>query len=252
MLLFDDGFAFTLIDEFKDITTLGWILMAAAAVIAAVLVIFLIQREKSKKAQRAEAPAPASVSEKKDNPTLTLVHGALCIALAFVLSYFKLFSMPLGGSITLASMLPLMVYANRYGVKKGILAGLVYGLLQYIQGGYFVHWIQFVLDYPIAFAMIGLAGITKGDKNLVFSVLIGGTGRFLCHLISGILVFGEYVMIGADAVVGIGLGTMLSANFVASFVYNAPYMYADIAVCAIIALLPPFRNAIRRALNYKD
>lgn len=251
MLLFDDGFAFTLIDEFKDITTLGWILMAAAAVIAAVLVIFLIQRGKSKKAQHTEA-TPASVSEKKDNPTLTLVHGALCIALAFVLSYFKLFSMPLGGSITLASMLPMMVYANRYGVKKGLLAGLVYGLLQYIQGGYFVHWIQFLLDYPIAFALIGLAGLTRGDKNLVFSVLIGGTGRFLCHLISGILVFGEYVMIGADAAVGIGLGTMLSANFVASFVYNAPFMYADIAICAIIALLPPFRSAIKQALDYRD
>lgn len=251
MLLFDDGFAFTLIDEFKDITTLGWILMAAAAVIAVVLIIFLIQRGKSGKAPHTEATT-ASVSEKKDNPTLTLVHGALCIALAFVLSYFKLFSMPLGGSITLASMLPMMVYANRYGVKKGLLAGLVYGLLQYIQGGYFVHWIQFLLDYPIAFAMIGLAGLTKGDKNLVFSVLIGGTGRFLCHLISGILVFGEYVMIGADAVTGIGLGTMLSANFVASFVYNAPFMYADIAICAIIALLPPFRNAIKQALNYKD
>ncbi len=251
MLLFDDGFAFTLIDEFKDITTLGWILMAAAAVIAAVLVIFLIQRGKSKNAQHAQK-TPASVSERKANPTLTLVHGALCIALAFVLSYFKLFSMPAGGSITLASMLPMMVYANRYGVKKGLLAGLVYGLLQYIQGGYFVHWIQFLLDYPIAFALIGLAGLTKGDKNLVFSVLIGGTGRFLCHLISGILVFGEYVMIGADAVTGIGFGTMLSANFVASFVYNAPFMYADIAICAIIALLPPFRNAIKQALDYRD
>lgn len=251
MLLFDDGFAFTLIDEFKDITTLGWILMAAAAVIAAVLVIFLIQRGKTKKAQHAQTTT-ASVSERKDNPTLTLVHGALCIALAFVLSYFKFFSMSTGGSITLASMLPMMVYANRYGVRKGLLAGLVYGLLQYIQGGYFVHWIQFLLDYPIAFALIGLAGLTKGDKNLVFSVLIGGTGRFLCHLISGILVFGEYVMIGADAVTGIGFGTMLSANFVASFVYNAPFMYADIAICAIIALLPPFRNAIKQALDYRD
>lgn len=251
MLLFDDGFAFTLIDEFKDITTLGWILIAAAAVIAAVLVIFLVQHGKSKKAQSSEATA-APVSEKKDNPTLVLVHGALCIALAFVLSYFKLFSMPTGGSITLASMLPMMVYANRYGVKKGLLAGLVYGILQYIQGGYMAHWIQFLLDYPIAFALIGLAGLTKGEKNLVLSVLIGGTARFLCHFISGILVFGEYVMIGSEAVTGIGFSTMLSANIVVSFVYNAPYMFADIAICAIIALLPPFRNAIKRALDYRD
>ena len=158
--------------------------------------------------------------------------------------------MPLGGSITLASMLPLMVYSNRYGVKWGLLAGLVYGLLQYVQGGYIAHWAQFLLDYPIAFALIGLAGLTRGDRNLVFSVLIGGTARFLAHLVSGMLVFGEYVMIGPDAVTNVAFGTMLSANFTASFVYNAPYMFADIALCAIIALLPPFRKAIRQALNY--
>ena len=65
------------------------------------------------------------------------------------------------------------------------------------------------------------------------------------------LVFGEYVMIGADAVTGVAFGEMLSANFVASFVYNAPYLLADVAICAVIALLPPFRKAIRTALNYR-
>ncbi len=246
MLLFDEGkFSFTLIDELKDVTTLGWILIAAAAVIAAVLIIFLVQRRRTSNSASIDA-APS----KKENATLVLVHGALCIALSFVLSYFKLFSMPLGGSITLASMLPLMVYSNRYGIKYGMMAGLVYGFLQYVQGGYFAHWAQFLLDYPIAFAFIGLGGLAKGERNLVFSVLIGGTARFICHLVSGILVFGEYVMIGADAVTNVPFGTMLGANFTASFVYNAPYMFADIALCAIIALLPPFRKAIKQALNY--
>ncbi len=122
MLLFDEGkFSFTLIDELKDVTTLGWILIAAAAVIAAVLIIFLVQRRRTSNSASIDA-APS----KKENATLVLVHGALCIALSFVLSYFKLFSMPLGGSITLASMLPLMVYSNRYGIKYGMMAGLVY------------------------------------------------------------------------------------------------------------------------------
>ena len=241
--MFFDGFKFVLIDKLKGLDTKEWIMLAAAAVIAVVLIIYLVQRGKS--AKTAEP-----VTEKKVSTTLILVHGSLCIALAFVLSYIKLFSMPLGGSITLASMLPLMVYSNRYGVKWGLLAGLVYGLLQYVQGGYIAHWAQFLLDYPIAFALIGLAGLTRGDRNLVFSVLIGGTARFLAHLVSGMLVFGEYVMIGPDAVTNVAFGTMLSANFTASFVYTAPYMFADIALCAIIALLPPFRKAIRQALNY--
>lgn len=243
MFLFDDKFEFVLIDEFHDVTLLGWILFAAAAVLAIALVVYLVMRRKDQQPVVDAAP-------KKNNPTLMLVHGALCIAIAFVLSYIKLFSMPTGGSITLASMLPLMIYANRYGVKHGLLAGLVYGFLQYFQGGYIVHWAQFMLDYPIAFMLIGLGGLTKGDKNLVFSVLIGGVARFISHLISGILVFGDYVMIGADAVQGVAFTEMLGANFVVSFVYNAPYMFADIAICVVIALLPPFRKAIRQALNY--
>lgn len=246
MLLFDEGkITFTLINELKEITTIGWILAVAAILIAAVLIIFLVQRKNN-----AADSAAKSAAKGKENATLLLVHGALCIALSFVLSYFKLFSMPLGGSITLASMLPLMVYANRYGLKYGMMAGLVYGLLQYVQGGYLVHWIQFLLDYPIAFACIGLGGLIRGEKNLVLSALIGGSARFVCHLISGMLVFGEYVMIGADAVSGVAFGTMLSANFAASFVYNAPYMFADIAVCAVIVLLPPIRAAIKRALVF--
>ena len=65
--------------------------------------------------------------------TKRLVYGALCIALSFALSYVKLFSMPMGGSITLCSMLPLMLYAYRFGTPAGLLAGLAYGLLQLIQ-----------------------------------------------------------------------------------------------------------------------
>ena len=67
------------------------------------------------------------------NKTKSLVYGALCIALSFALSYVKLFSMPMGGSVTLCSMLPLMFYSYRFGLSKGLLAGLAYGLLQLIQ-----------------------------------------------------------------------------------------------------------------------
>ena len=232
---------FVLFEKLKKVDTKGWILFGAALALSAVIIVFLATRRK------ADQPIPV---EKKVSPTIILVHGALCIALSFVLSYIKLFSMPAGGSITIASMLPLMIYANRYGVRNGLLAGLVCGILQYIQESYFVHWIQFIFDYPLAFALIGLAGITRGENNLVFSVLIGGTARFLSHFIGGVLFFGEFVMIGKGAEVGMSLSQMLPANISVSFTYNAPYMFADIAICAIIALIPAFRTAIKRSLKY--
>ena len=249
----DGSFEFELVDEFKNITTIGWIMIAAAAVLIIALIVYLVLRNKSsKKEAKAKAELPAELPEtsaQKTSPTLILVHGALCIAMSFILSYFKFFSMPTGGSITLASMLPLMIYANRYGVGYGMLAGIVYGLLEYIQEPYMFHWIQLLLDYPIAFGLIGLGGITRGEKNLVFSVIIGGTGRFIAHLISGLVFFGKYVMIGSNAA-GLSFSTMFGPNFVFSLVYNTPYMVAEIAICAVIAMLPPFRKTIKRVLKY--
>ncbi len=230
---------FVLFEKMAKLDTKEWIFFFSALALAVILIVYLAERG------RTEAKATRDVST-----TLILVHGALCIALSFVLSYIKLFSMPSGGSITLASMLPLMVYSNRHGAKWGLLAGLVYGILQYIQGGYVVHWLQLIFDYPLAFALIGLGGIVRGENNLVFSVLIGGFARFMSHFIGGILFWGEYVMIGEGAEKAMTFGQMLPANIAVSFAYNAPYMFADIAICAIIALLPPFRKAIKTALKY--
>ena len=157
-MLFDDKkIEFVLLEKLKGVDTKGWIFFAAAAVLAAALIIFLVQRRK-----KCTEPAASTANP---TPTVILVHGALCIAISFVLSYFKLFSMPNGGSITLASMLPLMVYSNRYGAKYGVMAGVVYGFLQYIQKPEMTHWIQMLVDYPVAFGVIGLGGLVKGERN---------------------------------------------------------------------------------------
>ena len=235
-----EGIRFVLFEKLKKLETKDWIFLAGAAAIAVALIVFLATRRKT----------PDTGVGQKVSPTIVLIHGALCIALSFVLSYVKLFSMPTGGSVTLASMLPLMVYANRYGVRNGMLAGLVYGILQYVQGGWFVHWLQFIFDYPLAFALIGLGGIVRGERNLVPSVLIGGIARFLSHFIGGAIFFGKYVMLGEGAETGMTFAQMIGPNLWASLVYNAPYMLADIAICVVIALLPPFRKAIRTALKY--
>ena len=233
---------FVLFEKLKKVDTKGWIMFGAALVLTVALIVFLATRKKTAAVESAEAS--------KASLTLILCQGALCVAMSFVLSYIKLFSMPAGGSVTLASMLPLMVYANRHGVKWGLFAGLVYGMLQFIQKPEIYHWVDVILEYPVAFMLIGLGGLTKGVRNLPFSVLIGGTARFLAHFVAGVVFFGEYVMIGKDAAAGVSFGQMIWPNVVASFVYNAPYMFADIAICFVISLLPPFRNAVRRALKY--
>ena len=84
-----------------------------------------------------------------------LSYGAICISLSFVLSCIRLFRMSQGGSVTPGSMRPLMLFSAAYGVGPGLLAGLVYGVLQYFQGGWFANVWQFALDYLLALAALG-------------------------------------------------------------------------------------------------
>ena len=169
---------------------------------------------------------------KKDKQSFTpkiLVYASICIAMSFVLSYIKLYHWPQGGSITLASMLPLMIFSYIFGTSRGIMAGFVYSILQLIQDMYVVHWAQLLFDYPFAFAAIGLAGLAK--KNLSLGVLIGGFGRFFFHFISGAIFFGSYAPEGQGA-------------FLYSFIVNGLLIGADTLICFLVTLLPPFKSAI--------
>ncbi len=171
--------------------------------------------------------------------TKTLVYGALCIALSFALSYVKLFSMPMGGSVTLCSMLPLMFFSYRFGVSKGLLAGLAYGLLQLIQKPEIAHWAQLLLDYPLAFTAIGLAGVTakRGDVlsgaawRLPAGALVGGAARLICHVISGAVFFGAYAPEGVNP-------------WWYSFLYNGGYLGVDTLLCMVVAAIPPVRKVL--------
>ena len=81
-----------------------------------------------------------------------LAFCAMGMALAFVTSYVKVFELPYGGSVTLFSMLFIVLIANWYGAKTGILVGFAYGLLQFIQGPYVLSLFQVCCDYVFAFA----------------------------------------------------------------------------------------------------
>ncbi|MEG0133930.1 MAG: energy-coupled thiamine transporter ThiT, partial [Clostridium sp.] len=163
-----------------------------------------------------------------------LVNGSLAIAIAFILSYLKLYHWPYGGSITLASMLPLMVFAYIYGTKFGIIAGLVYSVLQLIQDMYVVHFAQLLLDYPFAFAAIGFAGLCK--KSLPLAVLVGGSCRFIFHFLAGAIFFGSYAPEG-------------QSPFIYSLIVNGAIIGTDTLICLIISFVPQFKGSINRIKN---
>ena len=198
---------FVLWSKLAKLTLTDWLwIMGALVLIAGSITFLIIQKKRGKPSQKADLRA--------------LIYGAMCMALAFVLSYIKLFSMPMGGSITLVSMLPIFLYANRFGLRRGLLCGLAYGLLQFIQKPEIYHLAQILLDYPLAFAALGLAGAVK---NLQLGAIIGGAGRFLCHTISGAIFFASYAPAGLNP-------------WWYAFTYNGGYMGAEILLCLILSI----------------
>lgn len=175
--------------------------------------------------------------------------AGICVALSFALSYIKLFSMPQGGSITLASMLPVMLFAYVYGTKKGVFVGLIYGMMQAMQDPYLIHPAQFLLDYPIAFAMVGFAGAFKNlhalDKlpqvKFALGAIIAGALRFMSHVLSGVFAFGAYAIDAGNN------------NFWAySTAYNS-YVFIDIILVIVVgALLLSSKNFNKQIIRFTD
>lgn len=132
-----------------------------------------------------------------DFDTKALSYGAVCVALSFALSYVKFFSMPQGGSVTFASLLPLALYSYMFGTRRGVIVGVVYGLMQFVQSPQFYQPVQVLIDYPIAFGAIGVAGIARKFaflKGNVIAEFCVGTAiavalRYLAHTLSGYFVF---------------------------------------------------------------
>lgn len=158
-----------------------------------------------------------------------LTESAIMIAAATILSMFKLVELPYGGSITLASMLPIVIIAYRYGTAWGILCGLVHGAIQLLLGSGTLSYVTgaasvvavILLDYIVAFAVCGLAGIFRNIKKQSTGLLCGAVLvsvlRYACHVVSGFTVWRDISVPAADAVIY-------------SFIYNATYMLPEMIV----------------------
>lgn len=186
--------------------------------------------------------------------TRRLTETAIMLALAVGLSYIKFFELPMGGTITLFSQVPIILIGYRYGAKWGISTGVIYGILQMLlQGlgnfayvkGIVSYLILIFADYVVAFMCLGLGGamFKKAIKNQTVALGLGAFAasllRFLCHFISGVTIWGEYAN-GWKSV------------WVYSFTYNGSYMAIEallsIVVVVVLSLALDFTkpNLIRK------
>ena len=167
--------------------------------------------------------------------TKKMVECALLVAIGTVLSLFSVVNMPYGGSVTVASMLPVVLISYRHGLSWGLGSGVVYAVVQQLLGlsnlTYFTTWQSIVavifLDYIIAFVAVGLGGVFRRavrQQNLALacgSVLVCLI-RYFCHVVSG-------------ATVWAGLSIPTEAALLYSFGSNATYMIPETVVLVLAA-----------------
>jgi thiamine transporter len=140
------------------------------------------------------------------------------LAGALSLISHSFFSLPQGGSINLG-MIPIFWLSLRRGWKIGIFAGAVFGMVDLAIEPFIVNPVQFILDYPLPFALLGLAGFFQNCP--VVGVVVGGSARFVCHFMSGFIYFGDYAPAGMSPLVY-------------SALYNGTYLVPSIIVCALV------------------
>lgn len=187
--------------------------------------------------------------------TFRLVLSAVMIALATVLSLIKLFPLPLGGSVTLCSMLPILLIGYKYGPKWGVFTGFVYSVIQLLLDSGMLasfagmHWQSTVgsifLDYLIAFSALGLAGIYgKGFFRLLLGMTTAVVIRFISHVISGIVIFYAYAFDSSSFPKN--LAFLRGHVVLYSVVYNGMYLLPDLILCLVVGaiLYKPLRKLI--------
>lgn len=160
--------------------------------------------------------------------TRKLTEMAMMIAFAVVCSFIKVWEMPQGGSVAL-TMIPLLVASFRLGAVCGMITGGVYGIVSLLIAGVVYHPASVLLDYVLAFALVGLAGFFRHDlKGIIFGTLAGVGGRFLSSLVSGAVIFAGYAPAGQNP-------------WIYSLIYQATYMVPEFVICIAVLLFIYFK-----------
>ena len=208
------------------LTTIG-VVLVAIVILALVVVPAITKHSKSE--------------NKAKLTTKQLTYSAVALALAMVCSMIKFANLPMGGSVTLCSMLFIVLIGYWFGPYVGLTTAFAYGLLQFVVEPIFYTLPQMLIDYPLAFGALGLAGFFAGKKHgLQLGYLVGVIGRYIFAVISGVVFFGAYAPKGTPAIV-YSLG------------YNATYIVPEAVITLIIISIPAVSKALaqvkKRALS---
>lgn len=159
-----------------------------------------------------------------------MMETSLLVGAALLLSLFKLWRLPQGGSVSL-TMLPIFILSFRRGAKYGVLGGALLGFLKLILSPYVIHPLQLIFDYPLPYAVLGIAGLRLFQENRLWGVLVGSTLRYITHVIAGVAFFAEYAPEGTPALL-YSLG------------YNASYLLIEVVIVALLIQLLGKRREI--------
>ncbi|MCI9440105.1 MAG: energy-coupled thiamine transporter ThiT [Ruminococcus sp.] len=163
-----------------------------------------------------------------------LIYAAMGIALGMVTSYIKVWDMPMGGSVTLLSMLFICLIGYWFGPRYGIVTGAAFGILQFLIDPYVLSIPQVLFDYPLAFGALGLSGFFSNRKyGLQIGYVVGVLGRFIFSTLSGVIFFAAYAPEGMNP-------------WVYSALYQGSYLGTEGIITLIIISLPPVAKALEQ------
>ena len=189
-----------------------------------------------------------SLNKKKFN-TKCIAFAGLTIAASFGLSYLKFSPVTYGGSVTLASMVPIAIFAYMFGFAPALLCGLIYGLLQFIQGGMYVFtYATFLLDFLLAFTSISLMAVAKKVKKdskyaPVLGICLVYLARFLFHFASGLIYFENG---------GIWASLPQDNAFIYSFLYQITYLGPDLIISGIVIYILCATKTFKRLVSFSE
>ena len=211
-------FLYSLLEVSEQTTsTVRWISVAGVAIVLALIgVIGLFRGEKSWNAKK-------------------IAFAGICVCMSFTLALVKFSPVQYGGSITLASFVPILVFAYVYGAIDGLLIGLIHGLLNFIEDPFILTPATFVFDYLLAFMSVGLMGLfrklprkEKGCLPVVLGCIAVFSARFVSHLFSGMIFFTQ------NAVWVDFPAWATGSAFVYSFIYQCVYVPIDALIATLV------------------
>jgi thiamine transporter len=188
-----------------------------------------VQTNKSNSIPKTEPTRLNKFFEPFRNPKI-LAEIAIFTALATALSMIVVYVMPQGGSITLASMVPIIWLALRRGPKVGVATAILYGGIQFMILPYAIDPVQVLLDYFLAFGVLGLAGFFP--KYPILGAGIGVGLRFVMSFISGVVYWAPIYAPNINP-------------YIYSAVYNGSYLLPELVITVFVVGLLQASKTLR-------